>query len=321
MGPAQPARRARAARCHRRARRGHHGLGDRPAGRAQRRSTLLHDPIAEALARRLRPGARRAGRRSGERQARPGGGRRGRGSTPAVDDLSAFSACDLVIEAAPERIELKHELYGRLAEIVSGECVLATNTSVAADHGIAATVPGPERVVGMHFFNPAPVMRLLKMIAGALSDERSLALATATGRRWARTRSARPTGRASWSTAATGRSGWRRCGLLGERIADVETIDRIMRLEGGFRMGPFELSDLVGVDTGIRDLAELLRAELRGAALASLADPGDARGGRPARPKERAWLLRLRSNGPKGYRPDDRRRCSRARRTEARELS
>ena len=81
--------------------------------------------------------------------------------------------------------------------------------------------------------------------------------------------------------------------LLQEQIADVETIDRICRMEGGFRMGPFELMDLVGVDTGSGDLQELLRAELRRAALAPVDDRRAPGGGGPVRTQDRARLLRL----------------------------
>ena len=81
--------------------------------------------------------------------------------------------------------------------------------------------------------------------------------------------------------------------LLGEQVAGIETIDRIVRLGGGFRMGPFELSDLVGVDTGFDVAALLLRALLRRAPLAALPDPGPARGRRAARAQDRARLLRL----------------------------
>ena len=266
--------------------------------------TLLHDPIAEALAKgsdRARDGLAKEAAKgrldpeaAGEAAAR----------LQAVDDLSAFSDCDLVIEAAPERIELKHELYGRLAEIVSGECVLASNTSSLPITSIAATVPGPERVVGMHFFNPAPVMRLLEIVAGALSDERSLALATATGKAMGKDTIRASDGPGFLVNRCNRPFGLEALRLLGERIADVETIDRIMRLEGRFPMGPFELSDLVGVDTGFeisQSFYELSFGEPRWR-------PSPIQATRVA-----AGLLGRKSgrgyydysNGPKGYRPDD----------------
>jgi 3-hydroxybutyryl-CoA dehydrogenase len=142
---------------------------------------LMHDPVPEALAR----------GRAGIEKALARGVERGRLSqddaTAALErlepvaDMGGLADCDLVIEAAPESLEIKHEIYRRLAEVVSAECVLATNTSSLPVTAIAAVVPDPGRVVGMHFFNPAPVMRLLEIVAGDASDERSLALARATG--------------------------------------------------------------------------------------------------------------------------------------------
>jgi 3-hydroxybutyryl-CoA dehydrogenase len=212
--------------------------------------TLLHDPVAAALTQ----GAERAvqglqkeaakGRLSPE-QADAAGAR-----IEPVDSLAAFADCELVIEAAPERLELKHELYARLAEIVSMSCVLASNTSSLPITAIASAVPGPERVVGMHFFNPAPLMRLLEIIAGALSDERSLTLAEATGKAMGKDTIRASDGPGFIVNRCNRPFGLEALRLLGERIADIETIDRIVRLGGGFTMGPFELSDLVGVDTG-----------------------------------------------------------------------
>ncbi len=103
------------------------------------------------------------------------------GRLEVAEGLEALAPCELVIEAAPERAELKRELYGRLSEIVGAECVLATNTSSLPVTAIASAASAPERVVGMHFFNPAPLMRLLEVVAGERSSERALALAEATG--------------------------------------------------------------------------------------------------------------------------------------------
>ncbi|HEY5343580.1 MAG TPA: 3-hydroxyacyl-CoA dehydrogenase NAD-binding domain-containing protein [Solirubrobacteraceae bacterium] len=232
------------------------GAGTMGAGIAQLAArsgarTLLHDPLPEALER-------------GARYAREGLGKeaaKGRLSSEEadvavariepVDDLAAFADCELVIEAAPERLPLKHELYARLsAEIVGPECVLATNTSSLLVTAIAAAASRPERVVGMHFFNPAPIMRLLEIVAGEQSDERSLALARATGEAMGKAVIRAVDGPGFLVNRCNRPFGLEALRLLQERIADIETIDRIMRIEGGFRMGPFELSDLVGVDTG-----------------------------------------------------------------------
>lgn len=164
---------------------------------------------------------------------------------PALDELAG---CELVIEAAPEDLELKRALMARLAEICGAEAILATNTSSLSVTAIGATLPRPGRVCGLHFFNPPALMRLVEVVAGDETAEETLTTATevavAMGREPIRAadgigfvgnRCARP-----YTLEALR--------LLGDGIADHERIDRIMRLGGGFRMGPFELMDLVGVD-------------------------------------------------------------------------
>jgi 3-hydroxybutyryl-CoA dehydrogenase len=212
--------------------------------------TLLHDPIADALARgaqRAREGlAKEAAKgKLSEDEARAAAER-----LETVEDLSGLAGCELVIEAAPERLDIKHDLYRRLSEIVSERCVLASNTSSLPITAVAAAATHSERVVGMHFFNPAPLMRLLEVVAGLLSDERSLEIADATGRAMGKDviRAADVPG--FLVNRCNRPFGLEALRLLGERIADVPTIDRIARMAGGYRMGPFELSDLVGVDTG-----------------------------------------------------------------------
>ncbi len=233
------------------------GAGTMGAGIAQLAArsgarTILHDPLAEALAR-------------GAKYARDGLGKeaaKGRLSSEEadaaaariepVDDLAAFSPCELVIEAAPERLALKHEIYARLSEeIVDAECVLATNTSSLLVTAIASAASHPERVIGMHFFNPAPLMRLLEIVAGEQSSERALALARATGEAMGKTVIRAQDGPGFLVNRCNRPFGLEALRLLQERVADIETIDRAMRVEGGFRMGPFELMDLVGVDTGL----------------------------------------------------------------------
>ena len=141
-------------------------------------------------------------------------------------------------------------MYAKLSEIVSEECVLATNTSSLLVTAIASGASHPERVVGMHFFNPAPLMRLLEVVAGVESSPRALALAHATGEAMGKTVIVAKDGPGFLVNRCNRPFGLEALRLLQEQIADVETIDRICRMEGGFRMGPFELMDLVGVDTG-----------------------------------------------------------------------
>jgi len=212
--------------------------------------TLLCDPVPQALERgleRARDGlAKEAARgRLSEEDAQAACER-----LQAVAELSQLAPSELVIEAAPERPELKRELYERLSEIVSAQCVLATNTSSLLVTAIATAAGNPERVVGMHFFNPAPLMRLLEVVAGERSSDAALALASATGEAMGKTVIRAKDGPGFIVNRCNRPFGLEALRLLQERIADVETIDRICRMEGGFRMGPFELMDLVGVDTG-----------------------------------------------------------------------
>jgi 3-hydroxybutyryl-CoA dehydrogenase len=212
--------------------------------------THLHDPAPEAL-------------EAGERRLREGlakGTERGRWSESEAEVagtrlrvsrlLEDLKRCELVIEAAPEDVELKRELFGRLAEICGDEAILATNTSSLQVTAIAAGVPRPERVVGMHFFNPPALMRLVEIVPGEDSSEHALAEATEVARRMGREPVHAADGPGFIANRVNRPFGLEALRLLGERRSTVEQIDRIVRLGGGFRMGPFELMDLVGVDVG-----------------------------------------------------------------------
>jgi 3-hydroxybutyryl-CoA dehydrogenase len=213
--------------------------------------TLLADPDAAAL--------ERAGARLDELVARGKLDRAARERVEPVADVGALAPCDLVIEAAPEDLELKRALLGRIAAAVRADCVLATNTSSLSVTAIAAGVPGPERVVGMHFFNPAPVMALVEVVAGEASGEAALARARALGSAMER--------RVIDAADAPGFL-VNRCNrpfslealrIVQERLATPEQVDRVCRMAGGFRMGPFALMDLVGIDVGLAVAESLYR--------------------------------------------------------------
>src|SRR5579859_2084636 len=213
--------------------------------------TLLFDPIAPALEagmEKARAGLQREVERKRLSKADADAAAE---RLQATADIADLAPCELVIEAAPERLQLKHELFRALSGIVSERCVLATNTSSLLVTAIAAAVDTPERVVGMHFFNPAPVMRLLEVVAGERSGEEALALAHATGEAMGKTVIRATDGPGFLVNRCNRPFGLEALRLLSERLADVPTIDRIVRMEGGFRMGPFELMDLVGIDTGL----------------------------------------------------------------------
>jgi 3-hydroxybutyryl-CoA dehydrogenase len=186
------------------------------------------------------------------------GAKRGRWSESEADaagerlepgtDVEGLAGCELVIEAAPEDLEVKRELFGRLAAVCGPEVVLATNTSSLSVTAIAAPIDHPGRVVGMHFFNPPALMKLVEIVAGDESANPALEAATEVGRGMGRT----PI-RARDSVGFVAN----RCvrpffleslRMLGEGVATHDEIDRIVRLGAGMRMGPFELMDLIGLD-------------------------------------------------------------------------
>jgi 3-hydroxybutyryl-CoA dehydrogenase len=214
--------------------------------------TLLHDPVPDALTRgleqirhHLERGAER-GRWSADDAAAAAA------RLEPAPDLSDLAPAELVIEAAPERLEVKQQLFGTLSDgIVSDHCVLATNTSSLLVTAVASAASRPERVVGMHFFNPAPLMRLLEVVAGTESSEEALALARATGQAMGKVVIDAVDGAGFLVNRCNRPFGLESLRLLTERVATIEEIDRICRMGGGFRMGPFELSDLVGVDVGL----------------------------------------------------------------------
>ena len=186
------------------------------------------------------------------------GAERGRWSEAEADEalerirtdtlIELLRDCDLVIEAAPEDLDLKRDVFDRLASVCGPEAVLATNTSSLSVTAIASSVPQPQRVVGMHFFNPPALMELVEVVAGDESGAAALDQATEVGREMGRT----PV-RARDSVGFVAN----RCvrpffleslRMLGEGIAAHDEIDRIVRLGAGLRMGPFELMDLIGID-------------------------------------------------------------------------
>jgi 3-hydroxybutyryl-CoA dehydrogenase len=213
--------------------------------------TVLYDPLpgvaassTEALKQALDKGAARG--RWSEEDAVAAAQR-----VQPAEDVTQMAGAELAIEAAPERLELKREIFSQLAETLGPDATLASNTSSLRVTEIAEGVPHPERVVGMHFFNPPPLMKLVEIVAAEHSSEGALAAATEVGERMGRTpirakdspgfvanRLARP------FTLESLR-------ILGDGVADAATIDRIVRLGGGFRMGPFELLDLIGLDVNL----------------------------------------------------------------------
>jgi 3-hydroxybutyryl-CoA dehydrogenase len=205
--------------------------------------TLLLDPDASALTR----AAERLDDLAGRGKIAPDA----RARIEPVGGVEALAPSELVIEAAPEDLELKRALLARLAEHVGADCVLATNTSSLSVTAIAAGVPQPERVVGMHFFNPAPLMALVEIVAGERSGDEALERARRLGAAMERRVIDAADGPGFLVNRCNRPYSLEALRLVQERLATPEQVDRICRLAGGFRMGPFALMDLIGLDVGL----------------------------------------------------------------------
>jgi 3-hydroxybutyryl-CoA dehydrogenase len=166
----------------------------------------------------------------------------------------------LVIEAAPEKLELKRDIFKQLDSICAPETLLASNTSSFSVTAIAASTQHQERVLGLHFFNPPPLMALVEVIQGdrtsAAAVEKATELMRALGKTPARAKDT-PGFIVNRVARPFYNEGLR---VLGDGDASVETIDRIMKEAGNFRMGPFELMDLIGNDINFAATESLYRS-------------------------------------------------------------
>ncbi|MDW6023811.1 3-hydroxyacyl-CoA dehydrogenase [Mesorhizobium sp. BAC0120] len=165
-----------------------------------------------------------------------------------VDRLEPLADCDLVVEAIVERLEPKRQLVEALEKIVRPDAIIATNTSSLSVTAIASAAKRPQRVAGYHFFNPVPIMKLVEVISGAHTApevERALVdLATRFGHRPV-VASDTP----GFIVNHAGRAfGTEALAMLREGVASISEIDAILRDAAGFKMGPFELMDLTGLD-------------------------------------------------------------------------
>ncbi len=163
-------------------------------------------------------------------------------------EMGGLKDCDVVIEAVFEDLDLKQKIFSGLEDIVSGDCILASNTSSLLIASIARACRSRERIAGLHFFNPVPLMKLVEVVRGPDSSPATIDFLVALGKRMGRT----PVtvkdapgflvnhGGRAYTTEAMR--------ILHERAAGPAQIDAIMRDCCGFRMGPCELMDLTGVD-------------------------------------------------------------------------
>ncbi len=165
-----------------------------------------------------------------------------------IQSLADFKTCQLVIEAIVENLDVKRQVFSELEEIVAPDCILATNTSSLSVTTIAARLKTPQRFAGFHFFNPAPLMRLVEVISGLQTEEWVCEGLVAIGKRMTR-EPVRCNDAPGFLVNQVGRGFTLEAAhVVYEGIAGFTDVDRVMRDVGGFRMGPFELMDLTGLD-------------------------------------------------------------------------
>ena len=179
------------------------------------------------------------------------------GRVALTTELSALTDVDLVIEAVPERLDVKRDLFARLDEVCRPRTILATNTSSLSVTALAAATGRPDRLLGMHFFNPAPVLRLVEVVRTIASDDAVVEDVRALAERLGKS-----------PVVVADRAGFVAnallFGYLNQAIGMVETghatrddIDAAMTLGAGLPMGPFRLLDLIGLDTSYEILARM----------------------------------------------------------------
>ncbi len=174
--------------------------------------------------------------------------------------LDGLASAGLFIEAVAEDLAIKRALFAKLEALARPDAIFATNTSTLSVTAIAASLRRPERVVGMHFFNPAPVMRLVEVIQGLATSAEVLDIIEATAKTWGKI-TARCRSTPGFIVNRIARPFYAEAlRLFEEKVADPATLDAIMTECGGFRMGPFALMDLIGNDINYRSTRSVFEA-------------------------------------------------------------
>ncbi|HEY1181176.1 MAG TPA: 3-hydroxyacyl-CoA dehydrogenase NAD-binding domain-containing protein, partial [Rhodocyclaceae bacterium] len=166
----------------------------------------------------------------------------------AISSLEDAKDAALVVEAITENLDAKRGLFASLENIVADDCILATNTSSISVTAIGAKLRRPQRLVGMHFFNPVPLMALVEVVSGLATDRTVAEAIYAAAQAWGKS----PVHAASTPGFIVNRVARpyyaEALRVATEQGGNPATLDAIMREAGGFRMGPFELMDLIGHD-------------------------------------------------------------------------
>jgi len=172
-------------------------------------------------------------------------------------DPGAAAAAQLVIEAVPENLGLKHAVFRELEEICSSDTIFATNTSALSITEIAASVKNPARVIGMHYFNPAHIMQLVEIVRGLETADRAVEVATEVASRSGKNTVLINEAPGFITTRINALIGNEAFYMLQEGVASARDIDKAIKLGLNHPMGPFEMVDLVGLDTRLKILQYL----------------------------------------------------------------
>ena len=177
--------------------------------------------------------------------------------SPTESLEEAVKEADLVIEAVPEEMELKLEIFGRLDELCPERAVLATNTSTMSPTEIAAATNRPERCIAMHFFNPAHKMKLVELVRGLETADETVEAARDVAERMGKETVEVEEFPGFVTSRINCLVGNEAMNMLVEGVASAPDIDKALRLGLGYPMGPLELADLVGLDARLRNLEHL----------------------------------------------------------------
>jgi 3-hydroxybutyryl-CoA dehydrogenase len=228
------------------------GAGIAQVGLTSGMAVILYDLDAKALAKAKTSILERIARLVEKGQLNEGFTADAEARLTLAASIADFAPAQAVVEAIVERLEPKRALFAELEAVVAPDAVLATNTSSLSVAAIGATCTHKERVCGLHFFNPVPVMKLVEVIPTPNTNEATTAAMVEMVERFGKTSVLVKDG-PGFLVNLQGRAyPTEALHIVGEGVADPATVDRIMRDAAGFRMGPFELMDLTGIDVNFQ---------------------------------------------------------------------
>ncbi len=181
--------------------------------------------------------------------------------TATADMTASLEGSDLVIEAAPEKLELKQQIFRQVAEVVAADAIVASNTSSISIAALAEADPHPERFLGLHFFNPPPLMPLLEIVHGPQTDAAVVETCKQLAEQWGKSPIVVKDSPGFASSRLGVALGLEAIRMVEEGIASAADIDTAMELGYRHPMGPLKLTDMIGIDVRV-NIAEYLASKL-----------------------------------------------------------